>query len=248
MITKKESHMTGVICAMEIEMKNIREGMTVTSEKECAGVKFVEGKKFGKDIVVAVCGVGKVFAAICTQTMIDYYKPDIILNVGVAGGLSSSLDVKDVVIADQLIQHDMDATALGCKKGEIYGEGTSYRYFPANAYVIDRIKESAEIVNSERKKAGREPLRIFTGTVASGDLFVSDKEKKAELRDEFQAMACEMEGAAIAQVCCVNKVRFGVIRAISDSADEGSKMDFGVFCKEAADNSAELVDMFIKRS
>lgn len=237
--------MIGIICAMELEIEKIREGMTDITEEKHAGVVYTLGKKKGADVVMAVSGAGKVFAAICTQAMIDNFHPEVILNVGVAGSLSTDLSIGDIVMAEQLVQHDMDVTALGLKKGQLYG--SDYRFFPANSKVIDLIKECLELVNLEREKEGKKALHAIKGTVASGDIFVADSGLKKSIVDEFQAVACEMEGAAIAQVCCVNEIRFGVIRAISDSANEDSTMDYGEFSRMAADNTAELVDMFIGR-
>ena len=237
--------MIGIICAMELEIKKIREGMTDITEEKHAGVVYTIGKKKGTDVVMAVSGAGKVFAAICTQAMIDHYHPEVILNVGVAGGLSPDLSVGDLVMAEQLVQYDMDVTALGLKKGQLFG--SDYRFFPANSKVIDIAKDCLELVNLEREKEGKKALHAIKGTIASGDVFVADSGLKKSIVDEFQAVACEMEGAAIAQVCCVNEMGFGVVRDISDAANESSTMDFGEFCKMAADNTAELVDMFIGR-
>ena len=221
--------MIGIICAMELEIEKIREGMTDVTEEKHAGVVYTLGKKKGADVVMAVSGAGKVFAAICTQAMIDNFHPEVILNVGVAGSLSTDLSIGDIVMAEQLVQHDMDVTALGLKKGQLYG--SDYRFFPANSKVIDLIKECLELVNLEREKEGKKALHAIKGTVASGDVFVADSGLKKSIVDEFQAVACEMEGAAIAQVCCVNEIRFGVIRAISDSANEDSTMDYGEFSR-----------------
>lgn len=237
--------MIGIICAMEIEMKKLLEDMTDISEVKHAGVRFVTGKKKDKDTVMAISGVGKVNAAVCTQIMIDLFKPEIILNVGVAGSLTPDLNVTDIVIASQLVQHDMDCTALGFKKGQIYGSGE--RFFPANQYVVDKLKESIDILNSEKEKKGEKQIHSIFGTIASGDLFVSEDSVKKKIVGEFQAVACEMEGAAVGQVCVANELRFGVVRAISDSANESSKMDYGEFCRQAADTTAEVVNMFMTR-
>ena len=181
--------MTGIICAMEVELEKIRAMMDpVEGEFEYSSIKYYLGKISGKGVVCAVCGVGKVFAAMCAQTMILKFHPDEIINVGVAGSLTSELDIADLVVARKLVQHDMDVTALE---------------------------------------------------------FITKKFQKQLLTEEFGAIACEMEGAAIAQVCYVNKMPFCVLRAISDSADEKSHMDYPEFTKIAAQNSAEIIQKYM---
>ena len=235
--------MKGLICAMDLEMKKIREDMKNVKEEKRAGITFVCGNIDETEVVAAVCGVGKVNAAICTQAMIDRFSPDCILNVGVAGSLSKELDVTDIVVADKLVQHDFDCTALGCKPGEIYG--SDQRFFMADPFVAEKLMKAIDVINGRRTASGEKALHAVTGSIASGDQFISSAEKKSFITSEFGSLACEMEGASIAQVCVANGVPFGVIRAISDSADESSHMDFGEFCIKAADNSAEVVKVFL---
>ncbi|MCR5210038.1 MAG: 5'-methylthioadenosine/adenosylhomocysteine nucleosidase [Lachnospiraceae bacterium] len=238
--------MKGIICAMDLEMKKIREDMKNVKEEKCAGLTFVCGTIDDTEVVAAVCGVGKVNAAICTQAMIDRFSPDCILNVGVAGSLSKELNITDIVIAGMLVQHDFDCTSLGCRPGEIYGSGQ--KFFIAAPSVVLNLRKAIDIINDRRENAGEKTLHSVEGIIASGDQFISSAEKKSFITSEFDALACEMEGAAIAQVCVANGVKFGVIRAISDSADESSHMDFGEFCRKAADNSAEVVKVFLSES
>ena len=194
-------------------------------------------------MVCAVCGVGKVFAAICAQTMILKFHPSLIINVGVAGSLSDSLNVADMVIARQLVQHDMDVTALGVPRGQILG--SDIRYIPTSDDIRDELFSSIMLLNAEKAFGDRE-VKALQGTIASGDQFISSKGKKQLIVEEFEAIACEMEGAAIAQVCYVNKLPFCVLRAISDSADAGAKMDYPAFVELAASNSAKVIKRFLK--
>ena len=222
--------MTGIICAMEKEVRNIMEKMTVTERRVYAGKEYVSGKLNGRDAVVAVCGIGKVHAAMCAQTMILEFKPDEIINVGVAGALTSDLKVFDVVVARDLVQHDFDFSALGDPPGLIQGVGRELAASP-------RIVAALEEVISDTG------INHVVGRIASGDIFVDAEDKRRSIADTFGAVACEMEGAAVAQVCKVNGVDFAVLRAISDSG-EG---DYAVFAEKAAENSARIICEYMRR-
>ena len=226
--------MIGIIGAMEIEVEGIKRLLQNVSEEKISNITFVSGDLCGKKVVVAKCGIGKVFAAICSQTMIMAYKPDMIINIGVAGGLLKTLEIGDIVVADAVVQHDMDTTPLGEPRGYLSEIGLVK--ILANKGVSEALLEAV-------RKVG---LNGVLGTVASGDVFVSDEEQKSFIRETFDAAACEMEGASIGQVCCVNKVPFGVLRAISDSANGDANMDFPTFAKMAAENSIKVITEFIK--
>ena len=235
--------MIGIICAMQEELKEIKAGMEPDGELNYSGIDFFLGRLEGQEIVCAVCGVGKVFAAVCAQTMILKFHPSAIINVGVAGSLSDSLGVADIVIARQLVQHDMDVTALGVPKGQILG--SDIQYISTTEEIRDQLFSAIMMLNSEGAFGGRE-LKALQGIIASGDQFISSKAKKQLIVEEFKAIACEMEGAAIAQVCYVNKLPFCVLRAISDSADDSAKMDYPAFVELASSNSAKVIRYFLK--
>ena len=222
--------MTGIICAMTIEAENIIAEMENVKKETVSGIEYTIGTLYGKDLVVAVCGVGKVFAAACAQTMILKYAPDEIINVGVAGSLVPELKVFDIAVADELCQHDMNTSAIGDPVGLI--SGVNIIKFPACKRINEAMVKSIEACG----------LNYRIGTVASGDLFVAKDKHRAKIRDGFNALACEMEGAAIAQICYINGVDFAVLRAISDS-EEG---DYQKFAKSAADNSAKIIKEYIK--
>ncbi len=234
--------MIGIICALPEELNEIREGMEPDGELEYSGIKYYLGKLCGQDIVCAVCGVGKVFAAICAQTMVLKFRPNLILNVGVAGSLSDSLGVADIVIARQLVQHDMDVTALGEPLGKILG--SDIQYIPTSEEVRDRLFSAIMELNADRDFGGKE-IKALQGTIVSGDQFISSRGKKQLLVETCKALACEMEGAAIAQVCYVNKVPFCVLRAISDSADMEARMEYPAFVAIAAKNSAKVIRRYL---
>ena len=227
--------MIGIIGAMEVEIEGIRSKMTDKSEKTVSGVRYVSGKLGICEIVTAVCGIGKVFAAICTQTMILEFKPEAIINTGVAGSLSASLNVCDIAVADKVVQHDMDTSPLGDPKGLV--SGINVIYFEADKRICGMLTEAV-------KSHG---INTVSGTVASGDQFIASKEVKNRIVADFNAIACEMEGAAIGHVCYVNKVPFSVLRAISDKADGVADIDYPSFCKMAADNYIKVICTFCEK-
>lgn len=214
---------------MQLEAENIIAAMNNKTTEVCGGITFHAGSLSGKDAVVAVCGIGKVFAAICAQTMILRYSPDEIINVGVAGSLSTELGVFDLVIARDLVQHDMDTSALGDPRGLI--SGLNIVNIPADRDICDKLER---VISA----AG---LHGVSGRIATGDKFVDSDADRNSIAADFGAVACEMEGGAVAQTCYAAGVKFAVLRAISDSG-EG---DYTKFAARAAVNSARVVCDFM---
>lgn len=227
--------MIGIIGAMKIEVDSLKREMTEATIDNISGIEFVSGKLYGKDAVVAQCGIGKVFAALCAQTMILRYKVDALINTGVGGTLSDELGIGDVAVSTACVQHDMDTSPLGDPVGLI--SGINVIELPADKALCDKVCSAASELGINHRR----------GIIASGDCFVSGAEKKDFIKNTFGAIACEMEGAAIAQVCFVNKVPFAVVRAISDSADGSAEMDYGEFSKLAAENSAKVIKLICDR-
>ncbi len=219
----------GIIAAMKIEAELIEAAMTDIVRETCGSIEFCLGKIGSTDIVLAVCGIGKVFAAICAQTMIVKYAPDAVINTGVGGTLTKKLSVGDVAVSSAMVQHDMDTSALGDPVGLI--SGPNIIEIPADAALAEKISAIVKDMG----------INTVTGTIATGDQFIAKQETKDRIVERFGAIACEMEGAAIGQVCYVNKVPFAVIRAISDDADSGACDDYPTFAKMAAKNSAKAV-------
>lgn len=199
--------MIGIIGAMDVEIENIIKNMTDTQTEEISSVTYTKGKLRGKDVVCAVCGIGKVFAAICTQTMILRYKPEIIINTGIAGSLSSDLHVCDTVVAESLVQHDMDTTYFGDPKGFVQHLGiVNIPCDEALGLKICRIMENNGV-------------HTVRGVIATGDAFIADESIKNEISKTFNAIACDMEGASIALVSYMGNVKCVVMRTISDGAE-----------------------------
>lgn len=225
----------GIIGAMEIEVAEIKESMENIIETQISNTTYYEGTIHGKNVVVAKSGVGKVHAAVCTQTMILKYSPDVIINTGVAGSLNSDLDIADLVISDFVVEHDMDTSALGDPVGFI--SGLDIIKIPCAAHVVEKIKTAAEIL---------ENTNVFVGTIASGDQFICSENQKNHIVNNFGALCAEMEGAAIGHVCYLNSVDFCIVRAMSDKADGSAHMDFPSFVKIAAKKSTQLINNFLK--
>lgn len=225
--------MIGIIAAMNVEMESLRSYMKDTRTEVVSGVKFVRGTLEGREVVTAVCGIGKVFAALCAQTMILRYAPECIINTGVAGTLTDALDIGTIAVSSAMVQHDMDTSPIGDPLGLI--SGINIIEIPADQQLYEKLSACAKEMD----------VKTVTGIIASGDQFVASSERKAFITEQFHAIACEMEGAAIGQVCYVNQVPFCVLRAISDSADGSSHMDYPVFVKMAAEQSVKLMRRFL---
>lgn len=226
--------MIGIIAAMDVEMNSLRSFMEDTETETISGIKFVRGTLDGRDVVTAVCGIGKVFAALCAQTMILHYQPTAIINTGVAGTLTDALSIGSIAVSSAVVQHDMDTSPLGDPVGLI--SGINKVELPADRLLCGQLSACAKVMG----------VRTATGVIASGDQFVASAERKAFIANHFGAIACEMEGAAIGQVCYVNRVPFCVLRAISDSADGSSHMDYPSFVKMAAEQSVNLLRRFMR--
>lgn len=226
--------MIGIICAMALEANAITDTIENRKIKNISGVDFVSGTIGWRETVVAVCGVGKVFAAICAEAMILEYHPDVIINSGVAGSLCRSIKIGDIVIAESVVQHDMDTSPLGDPKGLI--SGINIINIPCDKAVAEYLKNCCDSLG----------IKNFGGVIATGDVFMSNEENKKEVADRFNAKACEMEGASVGQVCYVNKVPFCVLRAISDNADDGAEITYETFAAESAKKTHAVIDKFIR--
>ncbi len=225
----------GIIAAMDKEANPLIEQMTDTVTETVSGITFTVGNLRGHSAVVAVCGIGKVFAAMCAQTMILQYAPARIINTGVAGSLSTHLKIGDLAIAENVVQHDMDTSALGDPRGLI--SGINEIYLPADKTLGALLMDCAKDIG----------VHALSGVIASGDRFVSDDAYKAFIVENFNGIACEMEGAAIGQVCFVNNVPFAVVRAISDDASGEAQMDYPQFAALAAKQSVALLCRMAER-
>lgn len=227
----------GIIGAMESEVCALKEMMTDCTVVERASLSFCHGTLCGRDAVVVMCGIGKVNAALCTQILIDVFKADSIINTGVAGSLRAEINIGDIVLSTDALEHDMDVSHLGYAPGMIPD-------MPSSVFISDkRLRELAEGCCKEVLP----DLSVFTGRILSGDQFISDQTKKDWLISSFDGSCTEMEGAAIAHVASLNHVPFLIIRAISDKADDSASMDYPAFTAMAVRNSIKLLTALLPK-
>lgn len=229
--------MIGIIGAMEEEVALLKDAMKVEEIVEKAMMVFYKGTLSEKEVVIVKSGIGKVNAALCAQILVDVFGVDTLINTGIAGSLDAAIDIGDMVISTDAVQHDMDASIFGDPVGQIPRMDTFS--FPADERLTALAKEVNEEVNPE--------IKTFTGRIVSGDQFVSSKETKDRIVNLFQAKCTEMEGAAIAHAAYLNKVSCVIIRAISDKADNSATMDYPTFEKQAIAHSVKLVRNLLPR-
>ena len=222
----------GIIGAMEVEVAILKEKMEDVRIIKKASMDFYEGILAGKKVVVVRSGIGKVNAGICAQILADVFSVDAIINTGIAGSLNAKIDIGDIVLSTDALQHDMDATGFGYEPAEIPLMGK--KTFEADASLRSLIAETCREVNPE--------IGVFEGRVVSGDQFISDGDVKDRLVRMFAPYCTEMEGAAIAQAAWLNQIPFVIIRAISDKADGSAHMDYSEFEAKAIEHTVRLVE------
>lgn len=220
----------GIIGAMEVEVAILKEKMEDVRIIKKASMDFYEGILAGKKVVVVRSGIGKVNAGICAQILADVFSVDAIINTGIAGSLNKNINIGDIVLSTDVVQHDMDATEFGYRKGQI--PQMPVFFFNADDNLRRLAAEVCKEVNPD--------IQVFEGRIASGDQFVCDQDVKNRIVSEFSAYATEMEGAAIGQAAYLNEIPFLVVRAISDKADGSAQMDYSEFEKAAVDHSVRL--------
>lgn len=220
----------GIIGAMEVEVAILKEKMEDVRIIKKASMDFYEGILAGKKVVVVRSGIGKVNAGICAQILADVFSVDAIINTGIAGSLNKNINIGDIVLSTDVVQHDMDATGFGYRKGQI--PQMPVFFFNADDNLRRLAAEVCKEVNPD--------IQVFEGRIASGDQFVCDQDVKNRIVSEFSAYATEMEGAAIGQAAYLNEIPFLVVRAISDKADGSAQMDYSEFEKAAVDHSVRL--------
>lgn len=228
--------MLGIIGAMEEEVASLKEKMQIETVMQSASMEFCQGTLEGKKVVVVRSGIGKVNAAICTQILVDRFQVDAIINTGIAGSLQNEINIGDIVLSSDTMQHDMDATGFGYQFGEIPRMDTSV--FKADLDLIALAKKCCEKVNPE--------IGVHIGRVVSGDQFISSKLDKEWITEHFGGYCTEMEGAAIAQTAYLNGISFLVVRAISDKADNSATMDYAEFERQAIIHSVNLIVEMVK--
>ncbi|GIP39771.1 5'-methylthioadenosine/S-adenosylhomocysteine nucleosidase [Paenibacillus sp. J31TS4] len=226
----------GIIGAMAEEVELLHQAMEQTETVRKAGISYTQGRFQDRPVVVCKSGVGKVNAAVCTQVLIDAFGVDAVVFTGVAGAVDPALEIGDIVVSTECLQHDIDVTALGYERGIIPYQEVSV--FTADKELSEQAYETSRELFPGKTKWGR---------ILSGDQFIADRAKVAELHKVMGGACTEMEGAAVAQVCHMNEVPFVVIRAMSDKADGSASVNFPEFTKQASENSYRIVEGLLAR-
>ena len=224
----------GIIFAMQEELTELLKIIQLEKKYQIFELEFYECSFEGITCILVESGIGKVNAARATQILIDNMQVDFIFNIGVAGGVSDKLEVGDIVIGEKLIQHDFDLTAFNHKKGYIPNVG---EFIHSDDYLISLA------TSVENKK----DYNILLGTIASGDIFCTEKWMSEKIANKFNALCVEMEGASIAQVCFLSHIPFLVIRSISDTPNGKNQITFDEFLQKSSSNVASFLKEIISK-
>ena len=227
--------MIGLIGAMAVEMEKLMADVEDRTETAVGMDRYVTGRLYGQEAVLAICGPGKVNAALCAGGMILRYHPQWILNLGVAGAGDRDVGICDMVVATGAVQHDFDTSHLGDPVGLV--SKINLVEFPCDAALRERLVRAAEQIPG---------IHVHCGVIATGDQFIDREADRERIHRLFGAKAVEMEGAAIAHACYTYGVPCGILRSISDGANEQSPMDFGTFAALAADHTQRVVELVLK--
>ena len=227
--------MIGLIGAMPVEMEALMAQVEKPETKRVGMDTFVCGRLFGQDAVLAVCGPGKINAALCAQSMLMLYRPQWVLNLGVAGASAEQVGIGDMVVATCTVQHDVDTSPIGDPVGMV--SKINLIRIPCDAALHDHLMASARSLGD---------VCVHEGVIATGDQFINGADVRARIHRQFDALAVEMEGGAVAQACYMHGVPCGVLRSISDQADGHSDMDYMTFVKVAADHSQRVVERLLR--
>lgn len=230
--------MLGVIGAMTEEVQLMLNEVADQKQSVHAEVTVTQGTYKGVEIALAQSGIGKVNATICTQMLIDLFKPEKLILSGVAGGLLPNMRAGDVIVASHVVQYDMDLTAFGRRHGETPGRD---RLIECNPDLVAKATAAFDTAFEDVEDGPN----LMLGTIASGDRFVQDKDMLRWLQREFAALATEMEGAAFGHTCSLNGLPFAVIRTLSDGSGSSASDDFENNLHRACVNSFQLMDQMI---
>lgn len=228
--------MIGLIGAMSVEVEKLLEQLENRQDTTIGMDTFSTGRLFGVDAVLSVCGPGKVNAALCAANMISAFKPQWIVNLGVAGAGEKSVSIGDMVIATAAVQHDMDTSPIGDPVGFVSKIGLVE--IPCDAALRAALVEAAASVAD---------MKVHEGVIATGDQFICDGETRARIHNLFGAKAVEMEGGSVAHVCHAMHVPCGVLRSISDQANGHSTMDYPSFTQLAASHSEQVIEALLRK-
>jgi adenosylhomocysteine nucleosidase len=246
----------GIIGAMDEELIPIRAIVQNLEKLEKGRRIFWRGTTHGHEIFLTRCDPGKVNAVIATQQMIDHFLVDAIFNMGSSGGLAPELEVGDLVVASEFIQHDFDVTGWGLKPGELMfdiltsAENGQLQFRTQQIFKSDALlsRKAAKIAeNTTLTELNGHAPKAYMGRILSGDQFIGQREKAQGLWETHQGLCTDMEAAAIAHTCEVNHVPFLCIRAISDKADHSAVVSFTDFLGSATANYGRIFEQLIQQ-
>lgn len=218
----------GIIFAMQEELIELKKYLHINNEKKIYDLIFYEATLNNQNIILTESGIGKTNAARTTQILIDYYKPEAIFNIGVAGGIAKNLKVGDIIISPSLVQHDFDITAFNHPKGYIPNIGNN---IPIDNNLLNTTKTILDTNNISYKE----------GLIASGDIFCTKESMATKINTQFNALCVEMEGASIAQTAYLSKTPCLVIRSISDCPDNNNKVTYEEFLETSSNKVAQIM-------
>lgn len=218
----------GIIFAMQEELIELKNYLHINKEKKIYDLIFYEATLNNQNIILTESGIGKTNAARTTQILIDYYKPEAIFNIGVAGGIAKNLKVGDIIISTSLVQHDFDITAFDHPKGYIPNIGNT---IPIDNNLLNTTKTILDTNNISYKE----------GVIASGDIFCTKESMATKINTQFNALCVEMEGASIAQTAYLSKTPCLVIRSISDCPDNNNKVTYEEFLETSSNKVAQIM-------
>lgn len=229
--------MIGIITAVTTERDAVLEKMKGIKAIPVYDLQFYQGMIHHTECIIVMSGIGKVNAARCTQLLIDRFEPSKIVNIGSAGALHPDLNIGDVVVSTGCIQHDVDLTVFGIKKGAFDKQEGGF---------VEADPNFAGLCKAAIKKIIGDEYQIFTGPIATGDQFNDSPEKQTQLFEDLGAYCNEMEGAAVAQVCSLCNIPFVVVRSISDKPGNQSKVMYDNFKKLASERCALFLEHLIE--
>lgn len=225
-----------IIGALDNEIVALLKNLSESKQTRFGSTIFHEGKLWDKDVIITKSGVGKVSAAMITQKLIDEFNPQAFIMTGSCGALKDELKIGDIVVSRDAMQHDVDVTALGYKKGEIPQADSSI--FPADEKLIQLALET--------KIKG---IKIVPGRILSGDQFYTKEQtlERTYLFDELQGDVQEMEGAALAQVCATNKVPFVILRIVDSELHGNQEEQYHKTAAQVVGNSLQVVEHILRK-
>jgi adenosylhomocysteine nucleosidase len=234
--------MTGLIGAMEDEIKLLHSQLDGTKVEKAGGFEYLIGNLEEKSVVLLRCGIGKVSSAVGCAILIDRYKPSLVINTGSAGGMRQGQSIGDVVVADTLVYHDVDLTAFGYAPGQLPGQSQTY---PVREVYMAVAERAIDELRAEKVLPGT--MRHRRGLIGSSDTFMHEAEVIARVKTVFSAIAAvDMEAASIAHTGALFGVDVMVIRALSDIAGADSAVKFDEFLAMASTHSAEIVRRIVR--